>query len=139
MTDHTPSTAAEAVGVSLVDGDPVVRHERQLMLLSRQFDVRAYETCAALLADPRSRDFACIVVDIEMKTCTGPELLRSMRASGWRGKAVLLGSDTTDSATVREAEAHGDQILERSLSDQALVAAISASVDRGWSSWTAAG
>ncbi|MEO5867807.1 MAG: response regulator [Sphingomonas sp.] len=139
MNDQNRSTSSEAVGVSLVDGDPVVRHERQLMLRSRNFDVRAYETCAALLADPRSRDFACIVVDIDMKTCEGPELLRRMRASGWHGKAILLDGDTPDSATVREAAEHGDRILQRSLGDQSLVAAISASVDRRWSSWTAGG
>ena len=139
MTDQNRSTLSEAVVVSLVDGDPIVRHERLLMLRSRNFNVRAYETCAALLADPASRNASSIVVDLGLKNCEGPQLLRRMRASGWRGKAILLGGENTDNVIAREAEEHGDRILPRSLDDQSLVRAISGSADHRWSSRTAEG
>ena len=72
MMDITP---AESIGVSLVDGDSDIRHARQIMLRSERYDVRSYATCAALLADPRSRGYACIVVDIHMPEVDGLKLL----------------------------------------------------------------
>ena len=139
MNIPKPAATVEAIGVSLVSGEASVRHARQLMLRSENYDVRSYATCAALLADPRSRDFACIVLDIETNDHDGVNLLREMRATGWRGRAILLDGHDPHGDYVREAEKHGDRVMERSIGDSSLVAAISASVDRGWSGWNAAG
>lgn len=134
----TPSPS-ESVGVSLVDGDSTVRHARQLMLRAEDYDVRSYATCAALLADPRSRDYQCIILDLEMEEIDGIALLREMRASGWRGKALLLDGLEPGSPMLREAERHGDTVLERNIADRPLLAAIAASIDHGWASWNAEG
>ncbi|MEZ0495750.1 response regulator [Sphingomonas sp. IW22] len=131
-TEHPLS---ETIGVSLVDGDAAVRHARQLMLRSQDYDVRSYATCAALLADPRSRDYPCIILDLEMEDIDGPALLREMRASGWRGKALLLDGLAPGSPMLREAERHGDIVLARNISDGALLTAIAGSIDRGWAGW----
>ncbi|MDB5712485.1 MAG: hypothetical protein JWL96_4555 [Sphingomonas bacterium] len=139
MTQQNRSPSIESIGVSLVDGDADVRHARQLMLRSENYDVRSYPTCAALLADPRSRDYPCIVIDIEMRKSDGLELLRQMRATGWRGKAILLDGDDHDGAVAAEARLHGDRIFDRAIGDRPLMAAIAASVDRGWGDWNAQG
>ena len=150
MIDQPPYPH-DGIGVSLVDGDPVVRRARQIMLVSERYDVRSYATCAALLADPRSRDVSCIVVDIagDGQCCGGEEgggeegggmaALHAMRASGWRGKAILLDSGLPLPALVHAAERHGDRILDRTTGDAPLLAAIAASIDRGWSTWNAEG
>jgi FixJ family two-component response regulator len=139
MNISEPGTTALSIGVSLVDGDATIRHARQLMLRSENYNVRSYATCAALLADPRSRDFSCIVLDIELNDEDGAALLREMRATGWRGRAILLDGDDPGVAEVREAEKHGDRVMKRTVGDRSLVVAISALVDRGWSSWNAVG
>ncbi|WP_158638011.1 response regulator [Sphingomonas ginsenosidivorax] len=136
MKDLTPP---ESIGVSLVDGDSDIRHARQIMLRSERYDVRAYATCAALLADPRSRDYGCIIVDTDMPQVDGLALLRAMRASGWRGKGILLDGLNNDGSLAREAARNGDTVFDRNIGDRPLVAAIAASVDRGWGSWNAAG
>ncbi len=127
----------EGVGVSLVDGDPEVRHARQIMLRSQKFDVRSYATCSALLADPRSRDYVCIVLDVASDDVDGVMLLSQMRATGWRGKAILLDGDDPGGMLRRDVERHGDRVLDRGVGDRTLVTAIEASVDRGWSGWNA--
>lgn len=137
MTATDGALAAEHVGVSLVDGDAGVRHARQIMLRSERYDVRSYATCAALLADPRSRDYPCIVVDVEMQELDGLALIREMRASGWHGKAILLDGNDADGKLAREAKRHGDEFFPRDIGDRPLVAAIAASVSRGRGSWTA--
>ncbi|MBC3941221.1 hypothetical protein [Sphingomonas albertensis] len=145
MTDQPPYTH-DGIGVSLVDGDPVIRRARQIMLVSERYDVRSYATCAALLADPRSRDVSCIVIDVvgDDEEGGGAEgggmaALRAMRASGWRGKAILLDSGPPLPALVHAAERHGDRILDRTTGDAPLLTAIAASIDRDWSSWNAQG
>jgi FixJ family two-component response regulator len=139
MTHQNRLPSTESVGVSLVDGDTAVRHARQLMLRSENYDVRSYPTCAALLADPGSRDYPCIVIDIEMRDGDGLDVLRQMRASGWRGKAILLDGGDPEGAVAQEAQLHGDKVFERTIGDRPLMAAIAASVERGWNDWTARG
>lgn len=138
MTIQEQAPRGEGPGVSLVDGDSEVRHARQIMLRSENYEVRSYSTCAALLADPRSRDSSCIVVDMDMHEVDGLGLLREMRASGWRGKAIVLDGVDPDGALAREAAQNGDQVFRRNIGDRPLVAAIAASIDRGWASWSAA-
>lgn len=138
MTDAFSSRATKGVGVSLVDGEPAVRRARQIMLRSEHYDVRSYATCEALLADPNSRSYPCIVVDVHMVEVDGVDLLRKMRQSGWRGKGILLDGIAPGSALMRDAERHGDKVLERTITDGALVAAIGGRVDYSWAGLNAA-
>lgn len=139
MQNATKPSSRQMIGVSLVDGDSAIRHARQLMLRSEDYDVRSYATCAALLADPRSRDYPCIILDLEMEDIDGPGLLREMRASGWRGKAILLDGLDPGSPMLIEAARHGDAVLARNVGDRALLTAIEASIDHGWAGWNAEG
>ncbi|WP_375395455.1 response regulator [uncultured Sphingomonas sp.] len=139
MSDDHNISLPEGIGVSLVDGNPAVRHARQLMLRSEKYDVRSYPTCAAILADPRSRDCPCIILDLDMDAADGVDLLRQMRASGWRGKALLLHGLHPESGMLHEAERHGDRVLQHDVGDRTLLAAIAASIDYGWAGWNARG
>jgi FixJ family two-component response regulator len=139
MSDEKMFSTPPGIGVSLVDGDPAVRHTRQLMLRSEDYDVRSYATCAALLADPRARDYPCIILDLEMEEVDGLDLLRQMRAGGWRGKALLLDGIHPGSSMEQEAKRHGDTILRRDIGDRALLNAIAASIDHSWAGWNAIG
>lgn len=132
MSKHETSSNPPGIAVSLVDGDPAVRHARQLMLLSEGYDVRSYATCAALLTDPRSRDCPCVILDRRMGDIDGLELLREMRSNGWRGNALVLDGRDPDSPLLREAERHGDTVLLSDVSDQALLTAIAATIDYSW-------
>ena len=123
MTSH-PIPPHDGIAVSLVDGDPALRRARQIMLLSEAYDVRSYATGAALLADPRSRAVACIVVDIGG---SGMDTLHAMRRSGWRGGAILLGTAPAP-ALVHAAERNGDRLLDRAAGDAPLLTAIAASI-----------
>ena len=139
MPDDTNNSSPADIGVSLVDGDPGVRHARQLMLRAERYDVRSYATCAALLADPRSRDYPCIILDLDIDGGGGIEVLRKMRATGWHGRALLLDGRDPGDAAVRDAFRHGDTVLRRDVGAQTLLTALAASVDRSWAGWNAIG
>lgn len=132
MTDEQAAPVGDGVGISLVDGDSSARRARQIMLLSRKYDVRSYATWGALLDDPRSRDYPCIILDVAGEEIDGIGLLGRMRATGWRGKAILLDGDDPAGELGAHAGQHGDRVLERTVGDHALLAAIEALVDRGW-------
>ncbi len=137
MNDAIASASGEGVGVSLVDGDATVRHDRQIMLRSERYDVRSYATCAALLADPRSREYPCIVLDVHSRDVDGIDLLRRMRATGWRGRAILLDGIEPGSALMHDAEMQGDKVLGRTIGDGSLLTAIATSVKHGRADWNA--
>lgn len=132
MPNGTNAAISTEVAVSLVAGDQNVRHARQLMLRSEHYDVRSYATREALLADPRSRTCDCIVLDLEMKSVDGLDLLRKLRANGWHGKALFLYAVAPDGLTLQEAARHGDTVLKHDVGDQTLLTAIAASIDPGW-------
>lgn len=118
------------IRIALVGGDSAVRRERQLMLGSEDFDVRAYATSAALIADPNALASACIVVDIDMPVRGGIELVREMRVRGWCGAAILLGGPDLADAIAQSVEADGNIMLARTVADRPLLNAIRAALAR---------
>lgn len=72
-----------------------------------------------------------------MEDIDGLALLREMRASGWRGKALLLDGRVPGSPMLVEAGHHGDIVLQREIGDWALLTAMAASIDRSWLGWNA--
>lgn len=77
----------------LVDDDAGARRSIQLLLRAKGFDVRAYATGSALLADPSSGQARCFVTDYYMDDLDGIELLSRLRGMGWNGPAVLITAD----------------------------------------------
>lgn len=124
MTEHPAARLPKSSVISLVDGEPEVRRARQLMLRSENYDVRSYATSAALLADPHSRESFCIVLDVHLNDGDGIDLLKSMRATGWRGKAILLRGIEPERVVTGDADKFGDRVLARTIGDGPLLAAI---------------
>jgi FixJ family two-component response regulator len=120
--------SSELSGIALVDGDPALRRARQLMLRSERFEVRAYATCGALLADPLALRSACVIADAEMSDLSGLQLLHAMRDAGWSGAAILL-ADAIPAELATAANDHDFMaMLPRNLSDVALLKAIRAAI-----------
>ncbi|MBP2275013.1 MULTISPECIES: response regulator [Sphingomonas] len=110
--------------IALVDGDPAVRHARQLLLRAEGFNVRAYASAPSLLADPLARASACILAEVAMPEIGGVEVLRSLRRMGWAGGAILLADAPTE-LLAAEAKALGFVLLvPRDLPDRTLIEAI---------------
>ena len=129
MLQHEPTTPSDEQSVvALVDGDPVMRRARQLMLRGERYSVRAYGSSDALLADPAARGAACIVADADMGATSGPHVLRAMRSTGWRGSAILL-AETITPALAEVALAERFAVLSpKSLGDGPFLSAIRSAI-----------
>ena len=113
MVDQRTADSGEGLGISLVDGNAAVRRARQIMLLSRKYDVRSYATCRALLDDPRSRDYPCIILDVAGEDIDGREV-----AEGARGPRVV------DQHSIARVDGHRDRAHRESPAEVELDAAV---------------
>ncbi len=104
----------------LVEDDAGVRRSLQLLFRARGFDVRAYASGAALLADPLARDACCFVADFRLEEIDGIEVLARLRKSGWSGPAVLITAFPSADLSERALAQGFSQVLEKPFREHAL-------------------
>jgi len=107
--------------VILVEDDAGVRRSMQLLLRGRGFDVRAYASARALLVGEANTENACLVADYRLGDCNGVDLIKSLRAKGWRGPALLVTGFATPELRRSAHEAGFGAMLEKPFNEQALV------------------
>jgi CheY-like chemotaxis protein len=94
--------------ILVVDDDAVVRRAIQLLLRGHGYRVRAYPNAAALIGDAEARHATLLLADDRLSPSMRLDLLRSLRADGWAGTAVLMTRQETED-TARHARAAGFQ------------------------------
>ena len=107
--------------VLVVEDDPGVRRSLQLLLRGRGFEVRAYASGLALLADPTALSAICLVADYLMPDVDGIKVLVALRDLGWSGEALLITAYPTPELADRALKAGFARVLEKPLIDAALV------------------
>ncbi|UAK23087.1 response regulator [Sphingomonas nostoxanthinifaciens] len=90
LIERPTPTASETL--LLVDDDPPTRRSLQLRLRGCGYIVRAYGDGRNALADPIAQTAICLITDNEMASIDGISLMRSFRALGWLGVAILMTS-----------------------------------------------
>lgn len=128
MPTHAALRTNERIPISLVDDDTALRRRLQLLLRASSYDVRAYSTPETLLSDPVSRTSACLISDLNMPGMDGFTLLRSLRAGGWSGPAILITS-SQDADLPAKASAEGfHSVLIKPLADRLVLEAVRSAV-----------
>lgn len=122
--EPSASRTAERPRLLLAEEDAELRRSMQLFLCARGFDVRAYASGAALLADPLAPTACCVVADYQLDGMDGIQLLSCLLAIGWSGPAVLIAR--TPSAELEErARAQGfAHVLEKPFREHVLGCAV---------------
>jgi len=120
VANQIESLAQDRPRLVLVEDDDGVRRSLQLLFRARGFDVRAYATGTALLADPLSRDASCFVADYRLEAIDGIEVLSRLRESGWSGPAVLITAFPSADLSDRALSRGFSQVLEKPFREQAL-------------------
>jgi len=116
--------------VLLVEDDAGVRRSLQLLLHGRGFEIRAYASGLALLADPTALGAVCLVADYLMPEIDGLLILKRLRDLGWPGQALMITAFPSPSLVERALAAGYSRVLEKPLVDSALVDAVERAVAR---------
>jgi FixJ family two-component response regulator len=124
MPAHAALITNGRIPISLVDRDSALRRKLQLLLRASNYDVRAYSTPETLLADPGSRTSACLMSDLYMPGMDAFALLRSLRAGGWSGPAILITA-SHDADILAKASTEGfHAVLTKPLADRMVLEAV---------------
>ena len=110
--------------VLLVEDDPAVRRSIQLLLQANGFDVRAYATGTALLADQSNADAICFIADYRLDDLDGIAVLLRLRERGWRGPAILITAFQDTDLAHRAQEVGFDAVYDKPLREHVLVDAV---------------
>ena len=110
--------------VLIVDDDAAVRGALRFALEAEGFRVQDYDGAMALLIDRHMPPFGCLVIDYRMPVMDGLELVAVLRDRGIAAPAIIITGRTNKELEAQAAKLGVRQVLEKPLSDGALVAAI---------------
>jgi FixJ family two-component response regulator len=115
--------------VLVVDDDAAVRAALKFALEVEGFQVRVYDGAAALLADGNLPARACLVIDYRMPDVDGLELVDLLRARQVALPAILISGRVNNQLRIRAERSGVIRVLEKPLSDAALVESIHLAFD----------
>lgn len=124
MTQAFPTKLEGRARLLLVEDDSGVRRSLQLLLHGRGFEVRAYASGLALLADPTALGAVCLVADYRMPEIDGLLILKRLRDLGWRGQALLITAFPSARLVDQALAAGYSRVIEKPLVEAALVEAV---------------
>lgn len=117
-------SSPERTPISLIDDDAEQRRQLQLLLLGYDYDVRAYADAEALLGDTRSRPVSCLVSDKHTLGSDGINILRRLRADGWKGQALLITASREAHVARRAVREGFYSVLFTPLADRVILEAV---------------
>lgn len=124
MIQPLPTLPTARPKLLLVEDDDGVRRGLQLLLSGQGFDVNAFASARAALADPAIRTAHCLVSDYVLADGDGIELITALRAEGWRGTAVLITAFASPELRVAASAAGFGALLDKPFRDDDLLRAL---------------
>lgn len=110
--------------IAVVDDDEAVRHALKFALEFEGMQVLLYDSARALFADPEMDRHGCLVIDYRMPEIDGLELVETLRGRGLTVPVIMITGRATNGLRARASQAGIASVLEKPLSDGALVDAI---------------
>ena len=116
--------------VFIIDDDAAVRDSLALLLELKGFRTRQFASAEAFLGEYRPELPGCVVLDLRMPGMTGLELQAELARREVKLPVIVVTAHG-DVATTRTALKGGAiDFIEKPIDDQALIAAITAALDR---------
>jgi two-component system, LuxR family, response regulator FixJ len=111
----------EKADIVLVIDDAAVRGALKFVLEVEGLTVRLYDDLAAMLAKPDLAGCGCMVVDYDMPSMDGLELVEILRAREIAIPVIMITGHTDKELRHRAAKAGVHQILQMPIMDSALL------------------
>lgn len=116
--------------IAIVDDDAAVREALFDLLQVEGMAARTFESAAALLADPASADYDCVITDVRMPEIDGIRLQQRLRARGSSVPVIFvtsLGDEAVRAHALRDGAAAW---FAKPVTDEILLVALRAALDR---------
>ncbi|MCB5175745.1 MULTISPECIES: response regulator transcription factor [Microvirga] len=110
--------------VLIVDDDAAVRNSLKFALGIEGIDVRLYGSGVELLADADLPEHGCLVVDYQMPSINGIQLVDILRDRHRSYPTILISGHVSEDVRERAAVAGIHEVLEKPLLDETLVNSI---------------
>jgi FixJ family two-component response regulator len=123
------SRKSEPRRISIVDDDESVREAIRSLIDSVGFGTEVFRSAEDFLNSGRLHVTGCLIVDVRMPGMNGLELQSYLNATDCRVPIVFISANDDDSARSRALDAGAVDFLKKPFSEDALLRAISASLD----------
>jgi FixJ family two-component response regulator len=123
------SRKSEPPRISIVDDDESVREAIRSLIDSVGFGTEVFRSAEDFLNSGRLHVTGCLIVDVRMPGMNGLELQSYLNATDCRVPIVFISANDDDSARSRALDAGAVDFLKKPFSEDALLRAISASLD----------
>ncbi|RYE02861.1 MAG: response regulator [Sphingomonadales bacterium] len=124
MTNMPPAVAPARPLLLLVEDDDGVRRGLQLLLQGQGFDVHAFASARAALANTELHAARYLVADYALADSDGIELLTALRAKGWRGTGILITAFASPDLRAAALSAGFSAMLDKPFRDDDLLRAL---------------
>lgn len=116
--------------VHLIDDDAAVRDAVGLLLRTEGFKVNTYDSALAFLKSAAGQADGCVVTDVRMPEMNGIALIAKMREDRISIPVVVLTAHADVALAVEAMKLGAIDLLEKPFEDEALLAAVSAALER---------
>lgn len=117
--------------VHVIDDDPAVRDSLAFLLETANLSPRTYDSAVAFLEALPEVTSGCVVTDVRMPEMTGIELVRRLKAQGFRLPIVMITGHADVPLAVEAMKAGVADFIEKPFDDDVLLAAIGAALRDG--------
>lgn len=117
--------------VHVIDDDPAVRDSLAFLLETANLRARTYESAVAFLEALPEVDSGCVVTDVRMPEMTGIELVKRLKAQGFRLPIVMITGHADVPLAVEAMKAGVADFIEKPFDDEVLLSAINAALSVG--------
>lgn len=114
--------------VYIVDDDPGIRESLVMLVQCAGFRARAFSSGDAILASVPSLTNGCLLLDVCLPGQDGVQVLQALRQRGVALPIVFMSGDPSAAASVQQALPGEAAVLQKPMSDEALLAAIRAAL-----------
>lgn len=114
--------------VSVVEDDDPLRVAIVSLLDSHGYQVKAYASAEAFLADDAARGTDCVITDIQMPGLTGIDLKLRLRDAGIETPVIMVTARTEDAIHARARASGAACVLQKPFQEADLVRCIEAAL-----------
>ena len=132
---------SDAPVVYVIDDDDAARDSLKFLVECAGHEVRAFDSAIAFLSalgEDGRPPLGCIVTDVRMPEMTGVELVDELKARGVREPVIVITGHADVPMAIQAMKAGVADFIEKPFSDDAILTAISAALERCSAALTAA-